>query len=387
MQITQSKIGIYCRVLWTGGVARVAIREQEVLASSGVKSELIFVRNSGSVYSIPKDVKLLNSESTNNGQVNSFRKVLWSITKLFAGHRGESATVDVDYILQSIPLLLSYDVVLFHDQWAAIPGLILRLKGKKYILFLHEFFRPPPDMSKYSPLKIMAWLYDIFSLILAPEVVTISSYNYNIIKKFKRNVHLIRNGCPTPITENEIKKKYETEQLKVIALSLWEKGRHPDFYAKLAIAMPSTKFTIAGSWVSYKEQNEYMKKFAHVSNLSVSGKISEQEKDKLLNESHIYVRIGYNERGPGMGGLEAMSKGCIPLANTGLGLSEIIKNDHDGFVIKEPVFENTIKVVTMIKNLPRDKIITIALNSIENCKNLSWENHTKSILKIIENLH
>ena len=310
-----------CRILWTGGVALVAIEQQKALLLNGYKSDLFFLRDAGSLYEIPERTTILYKQENSETKM---KQVFSALTKKFAGHRGGGATVDVDYIVNSRKVLIKYDRIIFQDQWSAILGLYYRIRGIKYVVELHEFFRPPPRMNKYSIFAILAWAYDLITIIIAPGVVTISEYNYNIVKKFNKNTFLIRNGFPHPLLEEFNDKKFNDSRKVVLSLSLWDKGRKPFFYAQLAEALPDFDFIVAGTWTIYEEMVDFINLTKSIKNLRVTGSIDEKEKTILLSSSHFYIRLGYSEHGPGMGALEAMSHGLIPFANKGIGLSELI---------------------------------------------------------------
>lgn len=380
----KKRLAMVCRILWTGGVALVAIEQQKALLLEGYNSDLFFLRDANSLYETPGRTQILNKQNQYNGLT---RRILSTLTKKFAGHRGGEATVDLDYIFDSRKILKNYDEILFHDQWSALMGFYYRIKGIKYVVQLHEFFRPPPGMKKYSIFAVMAWIYDIFTIILAPAVVTTSEYNYNIVKKFKRDTFLVRIGFPKPVlVERSNNKKFFDQRKVVLSLTLWDKGRHPDFYADLAIALPELDFVVAGTWTIKDEMKSFIEKTRVIKNLKVTGSVDEKEKLELISSAHFYIRLGYNERGPGMGALESMSYGLIPFANKGIGLSELIQDKVNGFLVAEPLLENTITAFKFANNLSPNQLEIMAKRNIDLCNTFSWENNVKDLLKIFAKL-
>ena len=372
-----------CRILWTGGVAQVAIEQQKSLLRNGNESDLFFLRDAGSLYKLPKQTHILHGQNDNNG---ALRKLLTNVTKKFAGHRGEGATVDLDYIFYSRKIFRDYDQIIFHDQWSAVLGLYYRIKGVRYAIQLHEFFRLPPGMKKTSIFAIFAWFYDFISIIIAPAIITISEYNYNIVKKFNRNTFLIRNGFPKPILSEFNSGKFITKRKVVLSLALWDRGRNANFYADLAKLLPECDFIVAGSWTIKEEMFSFIERNKDITNLKVTGRIDEEEKRRLLSTSHFYIRFGNNERGPGMGALEAMSYGMIPFANEGIGLSELIDDRVNGFLITEPLLDMTVSAIKYALNLSPKILEEMAARNLVLCNKYSWENNAKSLMEVFDKI-
>lgn len=383
MKQPEKHLAMVCRILWTGGVAQVAIEQQKSLLRNGNESDLFFLRDAGSLYKLPKQTHILHGQNDNNG---ALRKLLTNVTKKFAGHRGEGATVDLDYIIDSRKILREYDQIIFHDQWSAFLGVYYRIRGVKYAIQLHEFFRLPPGMKKTSIFAIFAWFYDFISIIIAPAIITISEYNYNIVKKFNRNTFLIRNGFPKPILSEFNSGKFITKRKVVLSLALWDRGRNANFYADLAKLLPECDFIVAGSWTIKEEMFSFIERNKDITNLKVTGRIDEEEKRRLLSTSHFYIRFGNNERGPGMGALEAMSYGMIPFANEGIGLSELIDDRVNGFLITEPLLDMTVSAIKYALNLSPKILEEMAARNLVLCNKYSWENNAKSLMEVFDKI-
>ncbi len=369
------------RVLWNGGVARVAIEEQKKFLEMGIKSTLYFLKDVGSSYILPQNTIVLNAHSDRS---NILGKIFTSLTGLFAGHRGKGATVDVDYIFSIVPNLITNNYILFHDQWSALSGIVLKVFGKRYGILFHEFFRRPPGMSFKSPLNILALFYDLMSIKLASYVIVTSEYNYKIVHKFNKHTILARIGFPTPIPLTAIENKFINKKKRIISISMWEKGRKPDFYADLAKALPNMDFILAGSWAIAEEESEFRAKYSSLANLQITGKISEEQRSDLLRKSHFYIRLGYNERGPGMGGLEAMSYGVIPIANRQLGINEIIESSRTGFIIDEPFLNSAVSILNDLNSRDPDELKEISKNCLYICEKYSWKDNAEKIWSTIQ---
>ncbi|MFP3131293.1 MAG: glycosyltransferase, partial [Nitrososphaeria archaeon] len=89
------------------------------------------------------------------------------------------------------------------------------------------------------------------------------------------------------------------------------------------------------------------------------------------------VRFGFDERGPGMGVLEAMGYGVPAIVNEGLGSKELIRQGKNGFVVKD-VNEAVDRINEILENPYR-----FSKNAWETSKQLSWENHTKKLIELL----
>lgn len=73
-----------------------------------------------------------------------------------------------------------------------------------------------------------------------------------------------------------------------------------------------------------------------------------------------------------MGGLETMSYGLIPFNNRSLGLSDVIKDVVNGFVIDEPLPQNSISTLERAKALSSDEVRDIIERNFDMCDTYSW---------------
>ena len=85
-----------------------------------------------------------------------------------------------------------------------------------------------------------------------------------------------------------------------------------------------------------------------------------------------------------MGGLEAMRHGLIPFTNRGLGLSEIIEDGVNGFVITEPLLVNTQKSLEHASSLDLSTIKEIVKANLKLCDEFTWEKNIEGLNKVFE---
>jgi hypothetical protein len=107
-------LSIVLRVLWNGGVTRIAVEE-----ARRIHSKLLVLRESKNDY----DLGEVNFEVMRKyGERSSFTPLLTYLTALYAKDRGTEATVDLDLILKAIKRIKP--PALYHDQFSGIIGYI-----------------------------------------------------------------------------------------------------------------------------------------------------------------------------------------------------------------------------------------------------------------------
>ncbi|EHP68908.1 glycosyltransferase [Metallosphaera yellowstonensis MK1] len=347
---------IVLRVLWNGGVARIAVEESRI-----TKAKLLVLRESLNDYDLRDiGVTYLRREGEKGFLTPLFRK----ITKLYAPQRGDEATVDLDLILRSVRLVKGK--ALYHDQFAGISGYLRKLfYGEDYALYLHETSLPLMGL-KYSLPRSMEWKI----LKKAKIIMTNSKWNAETLKEFGISAEVLYPGCYPDEDVN-----IEREDI-VLAVSMWDAGRRPELYGELARKIKG-KVVMAGSWARKDTMEEFKRKYPEV---TVTGKISEGELNSLYKKASLFIRFGFNERGPGMGVLEAMAHGTPVIVNDGLGGKEFVRNYENGFVVKD-VEEAVEKVNEVLGDELRRKMIYSAW---ETAKEYSWYKHGERLIELME---
>lgn len=362
-----------CRVLWTGGVQRVSIEQTLALRDLGQTCDLVFLRATNSVrYVLPEGTRIvLDQKKNGERQSNPLFRLL---TSVFAGHRGEAATVDLDLIWDLRKEIIRYDVAVFNDQYAALIGAYLRLtKGQPYVMMFHEFY---PRVSRSLSRRLffpVADLIDFFSILMSPAIVTTSEKSLRRLEQIvPGRTTLARIGCP-PFDPTSI--DVERDPNSVVALTVWDEGRHPEFYLDLARSAPAFRFTLMGQWTDSTYHARIKQAASDLPNVEITGPVTETEKNARLRSVLIFASFGYNEAGPGMGGLEAMANGAIVLANRGIGLSEIIIDGVNGFVVDPFDVDHVRDKLSMIHSLGKEKQSQILLAALKTCQKYSWHAH------------
>jgi glycosyltransferase involved in cell wall biosynthesis len=370
-----------CRVLWNGGVARSAIEQTDALRSLGVGCDLIFLRAaSGVAYTLPQGTRVL--EASAEGARGLVRSASQRITRWFAEHRGPDASVDLDLLWKARHQLRQYSAVIYNDQYAGLLGAWLRfVHGQPYVLMFLEFYPKESRGRGARLLRPLAEGLDRISILLAPSIVTTSSRVAVQIERFApHRTYLARLGAPTPGPRAP---SAERDRRSVFSITVWDRGRHPELFLELARAAPRFQFVVAGIWTDSDHYDEFRLAAGELPNLQVTGAISEERRANLMNASWLYLRVGYDESGPGMGGLEALAAGSIVVTNTGLGLSEIIVDGVNGFVVDRADAREVGAVLERIDALPQAELEQISSAAIALAVQNSWTAHAHVLTEAI----
>jgi glycosyltransferase involved in cell wall biosynthesis len=377
------RIALVCRILWNGGVQRVAISQVEQLRRLGYDADLIFLRQtSDATYAVPPGTTIISVPLS----TRPFFPFLVRITAVFAGHRGPEATVDVDLLWRLRHRLRTYDAVVYSDQFAAWLGAYLRLlHGKPYLLVFHEFL--PKVRTSFS--RRVAYLggdvFDMISLLFAPAILTTSRLNFERIRAIRpRHLYFGRIGCPKPPESQHSINPAGLRQ--VLALSVWDEGRHPEVFLEIARKNPDYSFVIAGSWPEPEFFARFRQLVLSMPNVRLTGTITEQERLRLLAECRIYLRFGFHEAGPGMGGLEALAAGNIVVANRDLGISELLTHEVNGFIAETPTEPDATKILRGIAMLTSIQVQQISENAKALAAANGWETHGQVLSRALSAL-
>ncbi|MGC9124394.1 MAG: hypothetical protein ACP5IB_10075 [Thermoplasmata archaeon] len=132
------KIAIIVRILWPGGVQRIAFAEAEGLSKLGNEVDLIFIRATDRfIYGSKVNYRIMYDSSINKRFLG---KILKKITLHYSPQRGEDATVDIDLIYKTEHKLnKKYDIIYYFDEFAAFFQNYNKKKfGNKTAVFIHE---------------------------------------------------------------------------------------------------------------------------------------------------------------------------------------------------------------------------------------------------------
>ena len=147
------------------------------------------------------------------------------------------------------------------------------------------------------------------------------------------------------------------------------------------------KVVLAGQWTNddyKKNMNERIKLYGISDRIEITGTITQEELDILYTKSKVAIRFGYNERGPGMGSLEAISYGVPLIVNHGVGIKEFLFKYNYNLVFNENDIQNIAETVNKLF-LNKAYWDSISLKCLNIAKENTWEAHTDQLFNLIEN--
>jgi UDP-glucose:(heptosyl)LPS alpha-1,3-glucosyltransferase len=113
-------------------------------------------------------------------------------------------------------------------------------------------------------------------------------------------------------------------------------------------------------------------------NVKFLGKISEKELIKYYQISDLNLLLSYFDPFP-LVMLEGMASGSIPIVTPTVGVSEIIVNGDNGFIVK-----NEVELVKLLNNINSLDLNNIRKNAIATARKYSWDNIAKYLMSIVD---
>lgn len=406
------KLGMVLRIMRTGGIPKIAINEAKNLVLSGVKAELIIYRWGNNPYKFRVLLNNVPIGSFDKGLLRYIANIVARFTLMLLpiGRELESS-VDISTIVLA-PLFFKkhYDFLLCFDQLAGISGFIASKRGIPYFTYVHEpLFLAFPlgvmKISKYRTLKRIAThvIYKIEKKVLMNSTAIFFNSKRTrdrMIRYFpfvKEKAKVIYPGCSPAERLPEKKEDF------ILALSRWDVGKYPAFILDLAERLDAC-FVIAGSW----QQKSLLQSFLdEINKRRLGGRVklltnlSESAVHDILSRAKIYIH--WIPEGFSMGVLEAMAHGLPVITTREAGVSEIIANGINGFIVEKPsrgrviTFGKDSFVYRMVDVQEYVKIIKMLLNDFNLCKSIGknawetskkydWEAHSKQLLKSMEQI-
>ena len=371
------RICIIVRILWPGGVQRIAFAEADGLRKLGNDVDLIFIRATNRyTYSQKLNYKVLYGNDVNKRFIGRLFK---RITMHYSPERGEDATIDIDLIYKTEHnLKKQYDIIYYFDEFSA---LFQKFNNKRYknktVVLIHEV--------KILDGSLLSRLVQRRAIKYSDIVLTNTHQNLDLLKRAGiKNAYEVYPGL---VLHDKVP-GFDMREDIVLSVTMWDSGRRPETLLEIAKQMKNGRLIIAGSWTD----NNYFESFKNKlknSNLEnkviVTGTIDENNLINIYKKAKISIRFGYDEKGPGMGSLESISYGLPLIIDENIGIREIIKDGCNGYIV-EP--EDSIGIAEKISLLFNDKNIweKMSKNNLELAKSFSWGNHNEKLNKIFNDL-
>lgn len=371
------KICTIVRILWPGGVQRIAFAEVEGLKRLGNDVDLIFIRSTKRyIYDSNIDYKLIYTDEVNDRILG---RIFRMITKHYLPQRGDDATVDMDLIYNTEHSIKKrYDIIYYFDEFSAFFQKYNKKKfGNKTVVLIHEVASPEKS-------KILRFVQ---RRVIRNANIVLTNTEENLRLLNQKDVKNAFEVYPGLVPHDDVP-GFDDRDDVAISVTMWDFGRKPEILIEIAKKLRYGKIVLAGSWTDNKYM-EKIKKIIAENNLSnkitVTGMIKESELTELYRRARVSIRFGYDEKGPGMGSLESISWGIPLIINTGIGIKEIIKDRINGFIVNENDPE---QIANLIDGLFRngDKWSAMSRQNLLLVNDLSWEKHCLKLNSIFKNL-
>ena len=369
------RICIIVRILWPGGVQRIAFAEAEGLKKLNNEVDLVFIRAAKErLYDSSIDYKILYESDINN---RFLARLFKKITLHYLPQRGEEATVDIDLIYKFEKTLKNeYDIIYYFDEFASFFQKRKKRKYKKVVL-IHE-------VSLFNK-SLLVKLIQRRAVKNSDLVLTNSAENLGLLRKYGlTNAEEVYPG----LRINSDVPGFDERENIAISVTMWDYGRRPEVFLEIAKRLKRGKIILAGSWTDATYFDKFKERIIFLglgNTLFVTGGIEEEQLNDLYKKSKVALRFGYSEKGPGMGSLESISWGIPLIINSGIGIKEVVKNESNGYIIDEMEFDYAVQ---LIESLFEDSEMwtNISKNNIRLAEALSWDKHCLKLNEIFQNL-
>ena len=280
-----------------------------------------------------------------------------------------------------------YDLVI--DSENGIPFFTPLYVGKSKLLLIHhihqEVFRNHlpwhlATLASFLEAKLMPFVYR------KQRVVTVSNSSKEEIKKLAKNVFGEIEIVNPGIHNDKFLTLRKTTEPSFLYLGRLQPYKNIEIAVK-AFAEVLTKYqtavlTIAG----YGESLESLKKLAVDLGIEESvrftGRVTEEEKHKLLAESWVMVQPSMIE-GWGITVIEANASGTPVIASNVNGLRDSVVDGKTGLLVKpKDVFMFARAMVDLIEN--KEFRERLSEDSVKWARNFNWENSAKKFLDIVD---
>ena len=382
------KIGIISRVLLPSGNVRWAVGYAKGLSALGHEVELIFIQGVGN----SSHLKLIEG-SWKIGFATNQNKTLFSrsIGKLIlrskffkGGFPDESSPDPILWIGAPVTMNWSkrFDVLLIHDQFAGIAGLISKfLYGLPYIVFSHE---PPSDREPFILRCILGpWQKTVFkkaALRCSPSQSTASVCE----QKFNLPFLTVTHGCSAAPSINTKKENY------VLFDTRWSTSRNPFLIGEIAEKLKNVECVVAGSFSTKELQSAFrqdLERRGVASRVKFRLEMSEQNLRSLYANALAYIRWpaisadGYVELGPSFGVFQALEVGCPVIVTKNLWIAEMLKGRGCAQIVELTADHIASAVMSLVNGEPSASLM--AESAWKLAKEWSWENRCRLLLSSI----
>ncbi|PSG99716.1 MAG: hypothetical protein BRC28_03175 [Nanohaloarchaea archaeon SW_4_43_9] len=194
----------------------------------------------------------------------------------------------------------------------------------------------------------------------------------------------LKQGEYTEFQVGEVYSKFDLDQDKkqafFISRLVPKKGLDTLLDAIESVEREDIEFVIAGTGPLEEEITEE-KEERKLENLTITGRITEQEKEMLFQQSEIFLFPSYSEGFP-IVILEAMKYGCTIIASNIPGPTDILNEQNS--ILFEPGNSEELVQVLNSKKLKEENMNRLSKRAIKDVKKLNPKNVSQRYLKVFK---
>jgi glycosyltransferase involved in cell wall biosynthesis len=276
-----------------------------------------------------------------------------SVTRIDCPHLQKSLSLKSD-LLAAIALRRIYrkhrpDVIHLHSSKAGALGRIV-FPSKRVVYTVHGFDSIRLAFRKFLPVERVLQRY-------AMAIVGVSNYDSKnmVTERITRNISTIYNGLTTPNTENitdfEVFNKYSKVVLTIARIN---PQKNPALFVEIARLMPEYGFVWIGNQHEVTEFGELPANCHFLGNILNAG--------AYCSKADLFM-LPSNYEGLPMVIIEAMSFGKPVVASDVGGISEIVRNDTNGYVVENSAEAFATRIREILQN--REKYEAFSRSSLD----------------------
>ncbi|MBP7927519.1 glycosyltransferase, partial [Patescibacteria group bacterium] len=282
-----------------------------------------------------------------------------------------------------------YDVILTSEN--AVPFLTALYAKEPVVVLIHHVHqsvykknlpKPLATIACFLESKVMPFAYRKSRLVTVSESSKNDMFNLGFGKKNKQEINIINPG----VTTAPIKPYKKTKTPQVVYLGRLKYYKSLDVLLNAMVRVletePTAQLVVAGYGESRGDLEKLADNLGIAKNITFAGRVTEEEKNKLLSESWVFVNPSQME-GWGISVIEANACGTPVVASNVPGLRDSVRNPHSGFLVD---YGNAEKFAEKISLILSDKKLRTTLQSqcIEWAANYSWDSSANKILDILK---
>ena len=369
------RITIVTRLLWPGGVQRLSLEEARALQRIGYRVNIVFLRETAGGRLLLESAGPLSITLGTSGSNGPLGSLFTLVTMKFSPERGPDARIDLDRVFRFELRRRNSDFVLYTDQYGSLFSWLGRfLHRNKTIVWIQETFSAHPSLVRRVIERISLAKADLILTSTERNRQVLEASGYLGVKTLRFGA---RGGCDAP--------PFDRRENVAISVTVWDKGRHPEFYLEVAQHLTDGRIDLIGNWARQDDLDAFKRAIQERKlgdRLRVAGRVTEAELESHYRKAKVFMRVGYNEKGPGLGCLEAMGLGLPLIVNADLGIVEVVRDEVNGFVFERLDPQQIAGAISRLF-AERELWDRLSKNNLASSRGLSWSEHASVLSGLI----